>query len=65
MEQMIDIICSRHTAESISRLSHNVVWENAHIGEELPYYTAVAQMVRSITPDDVEWARTALGGEPV
>jgi hypothetical protein len=57
VDEMIRIICTRHTARSISDVSHNIIWESAEIGEEIPYYTAFVHTLGEITPADVDWAK--------
>jgi hypothetical protein len=60
IEQYVDVICNQHSARSISDMSHDVVWEAAEIGEEIPSVTAFLQPPAEITPADVAWARAAL-----
>ena len=40
VDTIIEAICSGHTATSISQLSHDLVWESAEIGEEIPMAAA-------------------------
>lgn len=56
-DEMIGTICRRHSARSISELSHDVVWQSAEIGETLPYYTAFVHTLGEITPSDTAWAK--------
>lgn len=62
IEQYVDLICNRHSARSISEASHDVVWDAAEIGEEIPYETAFLHTRAELTPDDLAWARAALAG---
>jgi hypothetical protein len=55
VDDVVDAICRTHTAASISRFSHDEIWEMAAIGEELPVYVALAER-GEITEDDVAWA---------
>lgn len=55
VDDVVDAICRNHTAVSISRLSHDDIWEMAAIGEELPIYVALAER-GEITEEDVAWA---------
>lgn len=57
VDEMIDVICYQHSAKSISDESHTRVWEAAKVGEEIPYSTAFINRLRSISPDDMDWAR--------
>lgn len=53
--QVTEVICTRHTASSISLASHDDIWEMAEIGEDIPLSTVFA--VRGeVTEDDVAWA---------
>lgn len=57
-------ICENHSARSISHASHDVVWEAAQIGEEIPYYTAFVAALAEIGPDDLAWAESVLAERP-
>jgi hypothetical protein len=54
---MIEEICQKHTALSISKLSHDIIWESADIGEEIPLCTAFAARFGEINEDDIQWAK--------
>jgi hypothetical protein len=54
---MVEEICQKHTALSISKLSHDIIWESAEIGEEIPLCTAFAARFGEITEDDIQWAK--------
>lgn len=60
IEQYVDLICERYTAREISRVSHDLVWEAAALGEEIPYYTVFLQTPSEVRPEDVTWAREAI-----
>ncbi|WP_457653042.1 Panacea domain-containing protein [Rhodocaloribacter sp.] len=60
VDEVVDLVCNRHTAKSISEASHNIVWESAEIGEELPYFTALTHLLGEITAKDVAWARDVI-----
>lgn len=55
VDGVIDQICKNHTADSISRLTHNRAWELAEIGEELPMFTVFARR-GEIDETDIQWA---------
>ena len=57
VDDMIQIICHKNTAKSISRQTHDVIWELAEIGEEIPYYAVFASELGEFTKDDMEWAK--------
>lgn len=44
----INWVCDSHTATSISELTHNTLWEQAELGEQIPVGAA------TITPDDLD-----------
>lgn len=60
--QLIDwwvaTIGEKHTAASISDLSHDYGWEVAKMGEELPLKAFLARRIRGLkTVDEIEWAQ--------
>lgn len=58
VDQILQEICFGHTASSISQLSHDVVWEAAAIGEEIPMSAAAfAGNIGEIDENDMIWAR--------
>jgi hypothetical protein len=59
IERMIRFVCEKHTANSISQLSHDHVWHAASDGEEIPYFTVFA-VPGELTDSDREWARMQL-----
>jgi hypothetical protein len=48
------IVCERHTAKSISNLSHDDVWKAAKDGEDIPLYAVLARP-DELTNEDEEW----------
>ena len=56
VDKAIDFVC-RHTAMDISDKSHDVIWELAEIGDEIPYEAMLASRLDGVTKDDVKWAR--------
>jgi Protein of unknown function (DUF4065) len=59
IDSISEIICSRHTAASISRLSHDALWEEVALGAKIPV-AAAAVIPGEITPDDISWAEGAM-----
>ncbi|HEY5382513.1 MAG TPA: Panacea domain-containing protein [Acidobacteriaceae bacterium] len=55
INKAIQGICRQHTADSISRLSHDEVWDVAEMGEEMPLYAAFGRP-GELTEEDVNWA---------
>ena len=58
VDRAIDYVVA-HTAMEISDKSHDVIWELAEIGEEIPYQAMLASRLDGVTKDDVKWAREA------
>jgi hypothetical protein len=56
LAMMIDYVCDNHTASSISELSHDIVWEAASMGEEIPMSAYLASKAGNIEPQDISWA---------
>lgn len=57
IDKVADIIINKHTANSISNLTHNQIWKLAEIGEEIPYYTVFATELDEINENDIKWAK--------
>jgi len=50
-------IAEKHTAESISKKSHDYGWEIAAMGEELPLYAFLASRIRApASAHEIDWA---------
>ena len=60
VDRIIEEICSKHTASSISRLTHDAVYKLAEMGEEIPYEAFLASKLGEITEKDVRWAQKEL-----
>jgi hypothetical protein len=60
IDDILEIICTEHTAQSISDTTHDKIWELAEIGEEIPYYTIFASKLGEINEDDIKWAKNVL-----
>jgi hypothetical protein len=55
----IKTIAEKHTATSISELSHDYGWEVAAMGEALPVHAYLARRIRDPkTAEELEWARS-------
>lgn len=61
IDDLIVDICDGHTAKSISELSHDIVWEAAGMGEEIPIYAVLAAKFAPLEDGDFEWAESFLG----
>jgi len=60
VDSIIEEICYKHTADTISKASHDIIWALAEIGEEIPLYAVLASKLGEITESDIEWAKRAL-----
>lgn len=60
VDRNIHVICTQHTARSISERSHDLIWELADFGEPIPYHAAFLRTLRPATPGDLEWAAEQL-----
>jgi hypothetical protein len=56
VDAVIAAICERHTATSISELTHDEAWEMAEIGEDLPFCTVFSARIGEIDESDIAWA---------
>ena len=65
VDDVIVAVCMKHTAKSISDLTHNDAWEMAEIGEEMPLFTAFSARKAEIDEDDVVWADSQIAELPV
>lgn len=58
-KKTMDII-ENHTAKSISKHSHDIIWDSAEIGEEIPIYAYLAGQSKNIEDDDITWGNEVL-----
>lgn len=59
LNEAIDWVCNDHTARSISELSHDALWEEAELGEQIPI-GAAAVAPDDLCGDDMQWALAGL-----
>lgn len=55
LNEAITWVCDNHTAKSISELSHDALWEQAELGEQIPVGAATV-MPDDISGADIDWA---------
>jgi hypothetical protein len=55
---VIEEMCQKYTASSMSAFSHDVIWEAAEIGEEIPLHAFFAARVGEINEEDIQWAQS-------
>ena len=53
---IVSAICDNHTAASISALSHDIIWDAAEEGEEIPINAVLAARTAEISREDKTWA---------
>ena len=49
-----------HTANAVSEMSHDIIWNAAHEGEEIPVYATLVAVPGEITQDMIEWAEEVI-----
>ena len=59
VDMMAEIICRKHTAKSISEASHDALWDETPIGQDI-LIGAAAVIPGEATADDLAWAQEAL-----
>lgn len=62
INEVKEAICYGHTAESISELSHDQVWEAANIGEDIPMWATLASSAGPMTEEVEQWADSIIYG---
>jgi hypothetical protein len=60
VDSIIDVVCHKHTATSISMASHDVIWKLAEIGEEIPMSAVLVSELGEVIEDDIKWAQKGL-----
>ena len=58
IREIADFVANQNTAKTISELSHNLAWEMAEFGAELPYYSAFALFPTTVSEETIEWAKS-------
>lgn len=56
IDDVVAYICNNHSAVSISEMSHDLIWDAAELGDEIPLYAVLAATPGEITEDDMSWA---------
>ena len=60
IDSTIERVCRRHTAKSISEITHDDIWKMAALGEEIPVSAMFSCRVGEVTPEDLSWAQQEL-----
>lgn len=53
-------ICHHHTAGSISEKTHDIIWQLAAMGEEIPYCAVYGAQLGEITQEDIKWGKESI-----
>jgi Protein of unknown function (DUF4065) len=61
LDEVIDFVCERNSARSISELSHQLPWEMVEFGDEIPYSSALLLYPVEVTPEAFEATEEGLG----
>lgn len=59
LNEAIGWVCDMHTAASISDATHDALWDEIEVGDQIPI-GAASITPEPVTSDDIEWAREAL-----
>lgn len=57
--KVVDFVCNE-SANELSRLTHDEVWDVAQEGEELPHYATLAVVARPPSREAGEWAKNVV-----
>jgi len=57
LDFVISHVCDHHSANSISELSHDAIWDAANDGEEIPMCATLVSTPAELTPEVLAWAR--------
>lgn len=63
LNEAINWVCDNHTAASISELTHDTLWEQAELGEQIPVGAATI-VPDELDGDDIAWALRELATIP-
>lgn len=56
IDEVIEFVCNKNTARTISEFSHNSAWESAEFGEILPYRSVYQILPIQVSLETLEWA---------
>jgi hypothetical protein len=60
VNEVIETVCTKHTAASVSHASHDSVWHAAEIGEEIPLFAIFSGNVGELDEGDMAWAQAEI-----
>lgn len=58
LDEVIDFVCRKNSAKTISELSHTRAWESVEYGEVIPYRSASMMFAQEISDETLEWAQS-------
>ncbi|WP_162913996.1 Panacea domain-containing protein [Taklimakanibacter lacteus] len=61
LDEVIDFVCARNTAKTISEFSHNRAWEMVEFGAEIPYNSVLLILPTQVSPEAIEWGASQVG----
>jgi hypothetical protein len=61
LDFVISHVCNHHSANSISELSHDAIWDAANDGEEIPMFATLVSDSAELTPEVIKWAQDIVG----
>lgn len=64
IDDAIHYACYEHKTHEISEESHDIIWQLAEIGEEIPYHAMLASELGEVTPEHLEWAKQVASKGP-
>lgn len=60
IQDQLQIICDNHTAKSISEFSHDMIWDAAQLGEEIPIKAVLGKMPGVVSESKIAWANSII-----
>lgn len=61
LDEVMDFVCARNTAKTISEFSHNRAWEMVDFGEEIPYNSVFVILPTQVSLEATEWGASQAG----
>lgn len=58
LDEVIDFVCRKNSATSISEFSHNAAWDIAEFGDLIPYNSVFLIYPTDVSEDAFEWAES-------
>lgn len=58
LRDVMQLVCDGHSAASISELTHDALWDETEIGQDMPV-KAGAVIPGEVTPEAIQWAKGA------